>query len=332
MMISDVIAFAWSALRAEHYSKAGTYERRIFAASPFRIFATLERPSALKQLRFEFNLPIARLPSIELRGVILNGEVLPEGGLCVRLGLGTVQFEEVFTALAADVVAKVLDAPSEEAALNRLVVRLTHWQRFMEMADPDGLSPERQAGLFGELMLVRTLLKATADHEAIMMSWQGPQGTNQDFSRAGRAIEVKTTTGNSLDTLTIANEHQLDYTGLASLDLCHLCFDVRKDTGITLPTLVAEVSSLLSEELRVLFSDLLLQAGYLDGQKHIYADRGFIERRRIYYAVTEDFPRIVAAHLPEGIGRVSYQLNTSACTAFRRTEALVLKEFLTATS
>ena len=328
MTISNVIASAWSALRSEGHAKAGTYERRIFATSPFRIYAAMERPSALQQLRFEFNLPGENLPQIELKGVVLKGDVLPSGALRVRLELGAIQFEEIFTTLAADVVAKVLEASSEQTALNRLVTRLEHWQRFLQSTEGKGLSLERQAGLFGELTLLRTLLTADRRHEDIMRSWQGPHGDNQDFARIGHAIEVKAATGNSLDTVTIANEHQLDDTGLTSLWLCHFCFDARKDAGVTLPTLVAEISSLLSNELMVLFSDLLLQAGYVDEQRRIYSNRGYIERRRSYFAVMGDFPRIVATILPAGVARVSYQINTSGCADFRRTEASVLKNFM----
>lgn len=330
MTTSDVIGKTWAMLRGEHYAQPGTYERRIFAKAPFKVFAALERPSALPQLYFHFRLPLYELPQIEMRGVFLQGEVMAGDVLRVRLGLVAPAFEEVFAMLAADVVTKVLATTDEAAAFAMLVLRLAHWQRFLQSAGAQGLSQERQTGLFGELTFLRTLLNASEDHRTILQAWVGPQATNQDFSLDGGAVEVKTTTTNSLENVTIANEHQLDDAGLASLSLCHLCFDVRKNTGVTLPVLIDEINCMLADELQATFSDLLLQAGYVDEQKQLYSSRGYIERRRAFYSVSAGFPRIISGDLPDGVGQVRYELNTSGCTAYRIAETQVLKNFLCA--
>jgi hypothetical protein len=328
MTTSEVIGGAWSILRSEGYSQPGVYERRIFATSRLSLFAALERPADMPQIHFHLALRHEEIPEIELRGVVLKRDFLPNGLVRVRLELIRSSFEEIFSTLVGDVVSKALVAKSDNQAFEVLIIRLRHWQRFMQAAGPQGLSPERQAGLFGELTVLRALVIAKGSPANILVSWQGPNAKNQDFFHVGNAIEVKATTGNVLDSVRISNEHQLDNKGLLSLSLCHLCFDVRDGSGISLPTLIDDIRSMLPDEEDLTFTELLLSAGYIDGQRHLYASPGYIERRRIYYRVTDGFPRILANDLMQGVCEVAYRLNLSGCSNFKLSEPLVLKDFL----
>lgn len=332
MTTSEVITKAWDALRSEKHAQSGVYERRIFANSGLSLFAALQRPAGLIQIHFHFMMKKVSIPQIDMLGMSLKQETIGNGRVRVRLELARPPFEEIFSTLAADVISKMLAARCDEEAANLLVMRLMHWQRFMQIAGPDGLSQERQAGLYGELTILRSLLIADGNAPEMIGIWHGPAGENHDFLHAGNAIEVKTSTGNAVDSVTISNEFQLDESGLLSLFLCHLCLDARDGIGTSLPALIADIRSLLPEEARMQLADLLLEAGYLESQSHLYASRGYVERRRTYYSVSGEFPRILPDNLMAGISKVQYRLNLGGCSSFRQPEQHVLKRFLGHTS
>ena len=260
----------------------------------------------------------------------MTKELLREGVVKICLAMSNRSFEEIFSALAADILSKVLTAGGDKKAAEILVSRLAHWQKFMQAAGVEGLTTEQQTGLFGELSILRGLLNASDSSMEIIDSWHGPLADNQDFLMSGCAIEVKATTVNTTDAISISNERQLDDAGLDTLFLCHLSFDVRRGMGTSLPTMVAEIENMLPEEIRTEFEDSLLKVGYLDSQKNKYNARCYVERQRTYYSVLKGFPRIVPGDLMSGVSETSYRLNLSGCHEYIRSEAQVFKEFLNA--
>jgi len=316
MTTSEILASAWEALAKEKYGFAGVYERRVFSESRFSIFAAITRPSGRPLLLLQLVIPPATLPKLDLRGMSLKPT---ESGNRLALELTSDSFREIFLAVAVDLVTHTLRARDEQAAVSTLAARLDHWRRFLQAAGPEGLSRSQQIGLFGELLVFRTLVARVPERVALA-SWRGPTAENQDFFLAGRAIEVKTTSANDPDRVRITNERQLDGAGLVNLYLCHISVDLRENAGKSLPALIDDISAALTEDGRPIFSDSLVSAGYLESQRHLYLDTGYVERRRTYFAVGVNFPRITPAQLADGVAAVSYDLNLSACSAFRVTE------------
>lgn len=328
MTTSEILAKAWAALVQEKHSLPGIYRRRVFVDSLHSLFAGIERPSL--QPRIELHLPVnkSHLEDVILQGMSLKVLQDGQGQPLVSIQLSKSAYRDVFGMLAGDVVDRILSASSPEAAAAAAVARLQHWQRFLENADPNGLSIQQQIGLFGELSVLHSMLLATKKLESAIESWRGPAAENQDFVVSGRAIEVKTGMTNDQDIVGIASEHQLDDVSLEALYLCQISLDMRTGFGLSLPALVADVRSQLPVELHEELENRLALAGYFPAQEHLYTANAFVEKRRRYFLITDGFPRLLPGLLAPGISRVTYRINLTGCSEFRVDESEVMSVFL----
>ncbi len=59
------------------------------------------------------------------------------------------------------------------------------------------------------------------------------------------------------------------------------------------------------------FNNLLYQTGYIDLEE--YSDFSYIKVAEEMYKVEEGFPRICTDQLPEGIGKISYDIGLLEC-------------------
>lgn len=328
MTTSEVIAAAWEVLTHEVHTHSGIYRRRVFADSRHSLFAGIERPSL--QPRIEIHLPVSRnhLADVNLRGMSLKALAIGPDQTSVSIQLSQAAYRDVFGLLVGDVVDRILTASNADAGAEAAVARLVHWQRFLENADPNGLSLEQQTGLFGELVVLASLLRASSSRTSALESWHGPAAENQDFVFGDRAIEVKTGATNDQDTIVVANEHQLDDTSFTALYLCQVWVEIRSGSGISLPAMVAEIGTLLPAEAREEFANRLALAGYLPAHEHLYGSKAFVERRQRYFRVSDGFPRLLPQNLAPGINRVSYSVNLSGCSSFRADQVEVLSACL----
>jgi len=328
MTTSSVISDAWGALKQEKFTQPGVYLRRVFADASYSIFAAIERPSGLPKIYIDLNVPFKRQSVLELRGVSLKIEELENGKTRIRLELSQSSYAEIYAILVEDCVLKVLSATSDSEAMERLTARILHWQKFMQLAGPAGLTAEQQQGLFGELLILKAMLNTVGEVGEVLLSWKGPSAENQDFSRKGHAIEVKTSAANDGHSVLIANERQLDDAGLNSLVLCHLLVDIRSGIGTSLPDLVAEINVLIGADLRPSFEDQLILAGYHHEQRHLYVT-SYVERARNFYRIGKVFPRIVPSALLPGVSETRYRINLSGCENDRVVEGAALTAFMT---
>jgi hypothetical protein len=207
-----------------------------------------------------------------------------------------------------------------------LLARLEDWRRLLATVSTQGLTGEQQRGLFGELSVLRDLLLPEAGAAAVM-AWTGPDRQLQDFQFRNGAIEVKTTSGNSAETVRIASERQLDCHGAGQLFLVTLALDARREgPGHTLPDLVGE----LREKTRALgiateFEQRLNMGGYLETQAYLYSARRYAVRQRLVHIVAGNFPRITERDIPDGLSDVSYTLDLHAASGFRTSEPEMIR-------
>lgn len=326
MTTSSALRQAWTALALEQVQLSGLYERRLFANSGFAVFAGLLRPGM--QLRLSVGVP----SSVDTTGLeretkafrVLRQSSGSDGSTRVSLELLSGAFRELFEVMADDVAARVLVASDESSAVAMMRERLNHWERFMSAAGPEGLSREKQIGLYGELMFLRTMLSAGIPGTSVITWWRGPFSQNQDFRVGSHALEVKTTTGNTATAIRIANELQLDGTDFQPLYLLHLSLNEMLGAGTNLPQLVDEVQSLVGGGAAQDFADRLFVAGYHEIHRPLYEEIGYVERQRHYYAVDGTFPRILQSELRSGVSRVEYTIDVGGFASYARPESLVL--------
>ena len=115
------------------------------------------------------------------------------GRTCFHVVVSDERYRGVFAPLALDVVASVLTAQDDEAAVKCFVARIERWQSFLRQFGPEGLSDEAQRGLFGELWLFEQLLDEGLSDTIVVNRWRGPDRDAHDFQLPDGAVEVKTT-------------------------------------------------------------------------------------------------------------------------------------------
>lgn len=285
------------------------------APGPRRSLLLQVATSAVEQIE---ELPSARGISV----VLLHGD--DSGNSTLELQLDEPGANDVFAALVADVARTTAETRDDEAAVTAFLGRLGRWMRLLQR-ESQGLSGERQRGLYAELWFIRDRLASTVGLDEAVQAWQGPSGAPHDFQTSSGSIEVKSTATNQPQVLRIASERQLDETGTPALHLLHLSLDVHRDSGESLLEIIAAIRTAVANgPVATLFEDRLLDAGFADVHAANYAHTGYTLRDMNFFTLVEGFPRITEHSLPPGVGAVSYTLTVAACLSFGVAEDVVL--------
>lgn len=295
----------------------GRRVRRVLPDSSLHCFVGIEYPDA----RWVFSVATNDVPASATNGLLVTAgvAVMPgthaEHGTTLDLVLRASSHTDIFTALVADLVVVLSQATTEPGQV--MVDRLEEWRRMLASVGPDGLSPERQRGLFGELSTLSDLL-LPAFGAAAVFAWTGPDQQLQDFQFELGSVEVKTVAGHDANRVRISSERQLDDAGPGNLFLVTLALEARQGgRGSSLPELVARVRRQASGlGVTTELEQRLVRAGYLDTQSHLYDDRRYALRQRLVHRVRDGFPRITERTRPVGVTDVSYALDLLAAAPF----------------
>jgi hypothetical protein len=232
------------------------------------------------------------------------------------------QHTEVFSVLCEDLISKVFEIESENEVLKILIQRLDKWKSLFESATGQGLTPDQQRGLYGELYFLRNWLENEGDANTSLLSWQGPGGNIRDFQIGEWALEVKTTHGNNHQKVQVSSERQLDTTNLKYVFLYHLSLEEQLFSGETLNEIVDQVEDLIIARDAAIsdFKMRLLQVGYFDQHRSLYDKKGYKIRAADVYLVKEMFPRIEEGDLRRGVGDVKYSIVIADCVSYQVTQ------------
>jgi len=325
MRVTEQLNELWTLVDRDAGAASGWYQRRMPGSGEWGAHASILKPGRKRAIILEAdsNLLSRHRIADETKGFIIS--VTPDdSGRSDRSLIRILETEasnrEIFTIFCADLVRHWLAQKEHRKALSELEKHLLRWKKFFQRDLRQGLSREDYIGLFGELSFLEAALASCGDALRVVGSWSGPQGTNQDFLFGPKAVEVKTSTGNDQDTVTIANARQLDSTGLDHLYLAHYVFDFRQGSGRTLVQLVGVLRSgiaVISAEAAAIFEERLIEAGYLDDAVGRFKEWGLTPRSFAAYSVDDHFPRILETAIPSGISDVSYSLNLATAEACR---------------
>ena len=331
MMDEKSLEIMWGQLEQDVQTK-GFIRLRVNSEACFDIFVAVEKPLNSRALLLEVKSD-AVTPGVEYpqsRGVdvypvpIVPG---PNGSVRITVKVKDSNYNDVFTVLVKDILNHVFRQNSQRGGVQALITRLARWQNFLRTYALGILSDQERMGLYGELWLIKKLIPQVADTAVLIRAWVGPEGANQDFQFAERAIETKTTSGGPPEVISISSVRQLDGTGSNNLYLYHLALDVRNGGAQTLPGLVSEVRELLrdrEEGVLDVFNDKLVEARYFDTMAVHYEERNYTVRHEQFYEVTDGFPRITEQGLMPGVGDVRYKIALSACKSFAVQEPRVI--------
>ncbi|BAZ27266.1 hypothetical protein NIES4073_81830 [Kalymmatonema gypsitolerans NIES-4073] len=327
-----IVQDTWKLLEQDTEALSSGYlTRRLLPELKYDVFLAIEKPANTRLLMLRVRhssvgkgTVFPKSSSFEVRRVALPND--SETYVTIQLLLTNSRFKDIFTTLVQDIVDHLAPLANETNAVAEFIMRLRRWQAFLEKHNPEGLSQTQQQGLYGELWFLRQVVIPQLGSRKGIQNWTGPIGTQQDFQFSNCAVEVKTTVEKQHQKLTISSERQLDDTGTGTLILLHLSLDVRQGRGESLPEIVNSVRTLVENDpiAKEELETLLLEVGYLDIHAPRYEEIGYTQREVNYFKVEGDFPRIVEADLPNGVGDVRYSISVAECKRFSLPELDVI--------
>lgn len=226
------------------------------------------------------------------------------------------QLKDIFSLFIENIVEKISKSVTENEALVETSNVVLKWKKLFDKINFQGLTLERQKGLIGELLLFNSLLDEEYSIDKLLDSWTGPDYNDKDFRFGSFGIEVKFTSS-KVPKVKISSERQLDGENLIKLYLVLYVVEEVKDKGFSLNSIIEQIRTKINNNQNALkfFNERLLLVGYFDEDFENYK-RQYGFRKRNFYGVTSDFPKLVASDLPIGLFDTKYNIELSAIEQF----------------
>lgn len=188
------------------------------------------------------------------------------------------------------------------------------------LAKRRGLTPEREQGLVGELLLLSHLLDCVGELDAIK-AWLGPEAEEHDFVLASYDVEVKTTISEKrVHMISSATQLQPSPGRVLWLLSIQLTKGGAAQGSFSLSGLVGAVRQRLAVT-RERFLEHLVANGWRDSDADLYETTYMLRSRPTAYLVDEQFPAItqprIDAAVPQShfVGSISYRVDVSSLPA-----------------
>lgn len=306
-------SLGWDALSGQGTATRGEFRvlgSGVFASEGEALFALDSR--GLRHLL----IPVRRGTVIDTdersAGVHIVGRELIEGTATlsfVDIACLKPHLAEVFGHLASEMLMSLVVDPGRPATVARRA--LNRWREMLDRDQPRLLGEEAQAGLFGELLVLKQLVSRNV---AAVAAWLGPAGSRFDFQRGYVCLEVKTTTSIHRTEIQIHGVEQLEPLASTDLYLAAISIERVNAAGESLIGLVQEIQA-LGVDVYELTKKLQL-AGYSAHDAPLYSALYAVRSQRFFH-VDKEFPRIVRGSfkgndLPEKVGGLRYTVDLSA--------------------
>ena len=316
----------WAEMEAQN--TMGIVKRLYDSSIPYHIFATYASDEHGYGISFSYpnsikvdTAPFLTLKKLKVR--IYNDATLVNYKMLL-IQLYSPYQRDTFSFLCENLINFVKNSQNEMEMINGVVSQLDKWRNLLDKAGIDGLSTPEQQGLYGELTFLKKLIsKRVFTSMDALGYWVGVDSAQKDFMGDSWAIEVKTTSTNNPQEVTINGERQLDESLFKNLYLYHCSVEVTKKNGETLPEKVFKIRNLLRSEPLALskFNERLVTAGYFDEDQALYENRAYKIRGETIYRIEGEFPRIKENDLRPGVCHLTYTIILSTCTEYIKTES-----------
>lgn len=321
----------WEELEKDTSFSSGLLIRRYSGSVLPNVFVGLKAPEKLRCIAASLNdakkIAIQEYANLKDIGVELIADEKKPGSSILIFKLLNIQHKDVFSALCEDLIENISSITSEDQLIKELLNRFEKWKSLFDKLTSQGLAPEEQRGLYGEIFFIRKFLQNISDHSKVINSWVGCKKEVRDFQSGTWATEVKTTSGNNHQKVQVSSERQLDTKNLKNLFLFHLSLEELQQSGETLEQAIDSVIKILATDLILLnkFKNKLLEAGYFERHCHIYKNFGYSIRQESFYKIEGSFPRIEEKDIRDGVGDVKYSVILSQCSTFIKSDQEVFK-------
>jgi hypothetical protein len=226
------------------------------------------------------------------------------------------QLKDIFSLFIENIVEEVTKSVTENEALIETSNVVLKWKKLFDKINFQGLTIEKQKGLIGELLLFNSMLDEQCSINILLDSWTGPDYENKDFLFGSYGIEVKLT-ASKLPKVKISSERQLEIQNLTKLYLVLFVVEEVKDKGFSLNSIIEQIRAKIEKDKNALkyFNERLFLIGYFDDDFENY-NRQYALRKRNFYEVNRDFPKLIASDLPLGLFDTKYNIELSAIEQF----------------
>lgn len=307
----------WNELEAEMFSSTiGILKRIISQSSLFRLYLGINTYNKMKLLIIEFPIQYTYLfdEIINFKGINIhityNADAMIGCNTCI-IETNNSDSNYIFRSFVENIIYLAEKSDKYEKYTSNIVNRIKLWKIFFEDVGCQVLSKKQQIGLFGELDLLSQLIQEKGSK--MVQFWKGPSGAAQDFQFVDIAIEVKTTTNEYKNSITISNCKQLDKENYKNLYLCFNVYAVLQSEGMDLPTVIENIYHQIKDSIwEDVFTEKLLQQGYINTEGIKY-NRKFVLRNRVYYTIESTFPKIICSDLPIGVLDLTYEIDLLKC-------------------
>ena len=234
---------------------------------------------------------------------------------------------EIFEILCDDLIEETLNLRSVQEVYEKTVEITTKWRLLFSKLGREGLSPERQKGLIGELLFIQKQVEQNRPFLEILKGWKGPDYGDKDFRYPNIFAEVKFTTS-TIPSVKISSESQLN-SQFSDPYFVLISFKAEKTIGtdLTLVNIIDSLSFIFqkkSDQAHRLFHELLEKYGYFEIHNKYYQQEYIIKSVK-YYSVSEGFPRITENAIQNGLHKITYHIENAAMIDFEIDEELVFK-------
>lgn len=266
-----------------------------------------------------------RSASVTLNGIGVDmrlGEV--PGQQRLVLSLARHVDTDLFQGLCETLIESLREVDDSASALAVALAHLNRWKAFLS-GRRAVLSSEQVRGLFAELQMMRSLYAARMTPPMAVDAWCGADRAQQDFIFGDMAVEVKSLSGRERNSVRISSEDQLEsLTSSLYLAVYRLSEMPELGQSISLNDLVGQIETELADAQALEeFSRKLSAYGY--APLHDYDSPRFEVSDLKTYLVVEGFPRLVRSGIPNGIARLSYDIELETIRPFECSTCDILK-------
>jgi hypothetical protein len=319
----------WDDLGNDKSTTTGLLFRRYSSAVLPSVYIAVKKPENFLCLYISINdkleINISNLSNLqEIQVDLLPSQYETDRNILI-FQLKNQLHEDIFAVLCEDMIARITNEIDDKIVIREVLNRFEKWKSLFNKVSLQGLQPEEQRGLFGELYFLRNFLRYNQNFLSVIDTWVGTEKQIRDFQCSTWAVEVKTTQGNNHQKIQINGERQLDISNLEHLFLYHISLEQQQNSGESLNEIVDSVIEILKNDTISLyrFKSKLYEVGYFDLQRNLYDLTGYHIRQDSYYKVEGDFPRIEEKDIRIGVGDVKYSIILSQCTSYEINETLL---------
>ena len=225
--------------------------------------------------------------------------------------------KDAYFSFCENMIESVVGIVNEADALSLLKRRFLTWKKLFQKATGEDVPKEKLMGVFGELIVLKSIVAPQYGIETAVQAWGGPDMQSKDFTLNSTWYEVKTI-GANVDSIHISSLTQLssDITGHLAVVRTEM---VSPEFGGNCSSLIELINSIL-----LMISDENVENLFVRKIQGLGIDAFGNESTEKYdvksvtsYLVEDGFPRIIEDNVPyPEITEVEYIISLSAINRF----------------